>query len=89
MNIKAIYDNGGQSFDRYTVVFDDGSVFGMSHNATSPQGFCQYAGEVSEFDFNADGLPLGEEIDNVPLEVVRQAINICKINMCKFERERK
>jgi len=45
-----IYDNGGVSFDRFTVVLDDGSVFGMSANPLSPQGFNQYIGEAIEFN---------------------------------------
>jgi hypothetical protein len=36
-----IVDNGGSSFDRYTVVFSDGSFLALSHNPTSPQGFSQ------------------------------------------------
>ena len=45
-NIK-VYDNDGKTFDRYTVVID-GSVYSMSHNATSPQGVDQYAGELKD-----------------------------------------
>lgn len=44
-----IYDNGGASFDRFTVVLEDGSVYGMSANPLSPQGFNQYIGEAPEF----------------------------------------
>ena len=48
-NIR-IYDNGGRSFDRYTVVYTgrfkgrDGQCYylGMSHNPTHPQGFGQH-----------------------------------------------
>ena len=40
-----IYDNGGQTFDRYTIIFDDGVAYGMSENATSPDGFNQYLGD--------------------------------------------
>ena len=74
MNIKSIYDNGGASFDRYTIVFDDNSVYGMSHNAASPQGFCQYIGKAEEFDF--DDSVLGVEIDNIPVAVARQIVHI-------------
>ena len=44
----AVYDNGGKTFDRYTAVFDDVSVYdgrtwiayrGMSEDPYSPQGF--------------------------------------------------
>ena len=43
-----LYDNGGKSFDRYTLVlaFD---VFGFSENALMPDGFSQYLGKPEEF----------------------------------------
>jgi hypothetical protein len=43
----AIYDNGGKTWDRYTVIIK-GSVYGMSINACMPDGFNQYCGEESE-----------------------------------------
>ncbi len=42
-----IWDNGGKTIDRYTVIFD-GSVYTMSENALSPQGVNMYMCEVSE-----------------------------------------
>jgi hypothetical protein len=50
-----IYDNGGKTFDRYTVVFTHNFpnrnrkclVRAMSKNPKSPQGF-QYVGEYNE-----------------------------------------
>lgn len=47
MKIRSIYDNKGKTFDRYTVVFDDGSALGLSHNPDSPVGFSQW-GEATE-----------------------------------------
>lgn len=47
--VARIYDNGGKTADRYTVILRDGSVFAMGADATSPRGFNQYAGQVSEF----------------------------------------
>jgi hypothetical protein len=44
----AIYDNGGKSWDRYTVIIGH-DVYGMSDNAREPGGFNQYAGTVEEF----------------------------------------
>ena len=38
MIIKAITDNQGKTFDRYTVYFWDGSYLTLSHNCDSPQG---------------------------------------------------
>jgi hypothetical protein len=38
-----IFDNKGETFDRYTVLIDE-DAFGMSHNPLSAQGFNQYIG---------------------------------------------
>jgi len=45
-----IYDNGGATFDRYTVVYLDRPEYGdmlqclaMSENPLHPQGFCQHS----------------------------------------------
>jgi hypothetical protein len=48
MKIAAIYDNGGETFDRYTVCLGEtdarnlGECLGMSEIPTHPQGFCQH-----------------------------------------------
>ncbi len=61
------YDNGGETWDRFTVVFTgnyrkgsgrDRSWFqyvGMSSNPYSPQGFCQHGENQSQIDVNASG----------------------------------
>lgn len=56
MRIKGIYDNKGKTFDRYTVVFDDGSALGLSNNPDSPVGFSQWCCCV------ARGVDLGKRI---------------------------
>src|SRR5437868_4670533 len=46
----AVFDNGGKSIDRYTVVFlqqpersvNTFAALAMSNNPTHPQGFCQH-----------------------------------------------
>ena len=48
-----IFDNGGKTFDRYTV-FIDNNVFGMSNNPTSPQGFNQVIGEMGKYIDSSD-----------------------------------
>jgi len=58
-----VYDNGGKSMDRYTVFTPDGSVFGMSDNAT---GFNQYVGESDEIP---KGSHLGKKLKSVPKEI--------------------
>jgi len=63
MNIK-VYDNGGETFDRYTVVYldcpahyEDGyEAVGMSIDPTHPQGYGQHCTAML-------GEHLGEEIE--------------------------
>ena len=53
MKVKAIYDNGGKTFDRYTVVYNEieqhrteGNLYsclGMSTMPFDPQGFGQHS----------------------------------------------
>jgi hypothetical protein len=65
MKIKAIHDNKGKTFDRYTVILDDGSALGLSHNPDSPLGFSQWCDAVAE------GVDMGKNIlfENLPLRV--------------------
>ena len=49
-----VYDNGGESFDRYTVIIGT-AVYGMSSNPTSPQGFNQYCSEANQICFENVG----------------------------------
>jgi hypothetical protein len=59
-----VYDNEGESFDRYTVYTPDGSVFGMSENAL---GFNLYIGEHHEIP---QGSHLGKKLNSVPASIV-------------------
>ena len=67
-----VYDNGGITNDRYTVVID-GSVFAMNESPFHPAyGFSQYCGE--NFEWNESW---GEEIHDIaelPEETVRAII---------------
>jgi hypothetical protein len=56
---SVVYDNP-ETFDRYTIFTPDGSVFGMSENAS---GFNQYVGEDSEIQ---KGKHLGIKLKSVP-----------------------
>lgn len=67
MNV-AVYDNGGKTFDRYTVILGE-SVFTMSENATQPDGFNQYAGEVGEIDLRNFPI-LKKELRDLPKPVL-------------------
>lgn len=66
-----VYDNGGETFDRYTVIID-GDVYGMSANPNSPQGFNQYSGKLHELPMARSN---GERvtIESLP-EAVQKAI---------------
>jgi hypothetical protein len=46
-DIVQVFDNGGETFDRYTVIMDD-AVLSMSPNATSPQGVNSHICRLSE-----------------------------------------
>ncbi len=65
-----VFDSGGESFDRYAV-FIDVSVYGMSHNPESPQGFNQYCCPISDISNDDNYAHLGEEIsfNKLPKEV--------------------
>lgn len=85
-----VFDNKGKTFDRYTVVIYEedngtdpqyGSVFGMSSNADSPNGFNQYNGSVAELPaildvlFGGKDKNIGHEVQIADLpEEVRIAI---------------
>lgn len=65
-----IWDNGGETCDRYTVRLDS-AVFTMSEDALSPQGVNMYCGdEMDESHFRADER---RTMADVPAEV-RKAI---------------
>jgi len=72
MKIK-IYDNGGETFDQYTVIIN-GEVYGMSTNAMSPDGFNQYCHPESLL---SDRSLLGKEVqfEDLPNEVQRAIID--------------
>jgi hypothetical protein len=65
MKFKGIYDNKGKTFDRFTIIFDDGTALGLSHNPDSPVGFSQWGESVAE------GVDLGKPItfQELPLRV--------------------
>lgn len=39
-----IFDNGGATLDRYTVIDQNGEMLGLSDNPNHPQGFSQFCG---------------------------------------------
>jgi hypothetical protein len=67
------FDNGGETFDRYTAVFLDGSYLGMSEHPSHPQGFGQHGELQRGHTINSDLSYLGKEvhIDTLPADVQR------------------
>jgi hypothetical protein len=41
-----VFDNGGETFDRYTIILHDGSILGASERPFSHMGFGQFCGDV-------------------------------------------
>ena len=56
-----IYDNGGRSFDRYTVIFHDGDCLGIGDTGNVPNGFCMHVGSIHDGSV-VEGSHLGERI---------------------------
>lgn len=69
LHTVVVYDNEGETFDRYTVYTPDGSVFGMSENA---EGFNQYLGEWYEVE---EGDHLGKKLDSIPDSILKAVID--------------
>ena len=47
-NMKAIiFDNGGKTLDRYTIILSDGETFGASNDPFAPNGFGQNCGNMA------------------------------------------
>ena len=71
MEIYKIYDNGGKTWDRYTLLTEpfhlgkSCDAFGFSENAKNQQGFNQFCGDVYQ------GAKLGKRIsfNKLPIEV--------------------
>ena len=65
MSKVQVYDNGGKTLDRYTVIIDNEDVYTMCHNPNSPTGVNQYAGKLNELP----GAQMGKRINVIPAEV--------------------
>jgi hypothetical protein len=65
-----VYDNDGETLDRYTIFTPDGSVYGMSDNALMPNGFNQYLGDNTEVE---KGSHLGKKLKSIP-ESIKVAV---------------
>ena len=59
-----IYDNGGETIDRYTMIMPDGEAWGFSESPYHPQGFGQYAGSLAGLHtFSHLGKPMKSIMD--------------------------
>jgi len=67
-----VYDNGGETLDRYTIVIDGdlNNCYGMSDDPFHPMGFSQYVGRVVQ-DF-LDGETKLTKIPESIVEAIRQ-----------------
>ena len=66
-NIK-IYDNGGETADRYTAIIH-GSFYGFSDHPFHPQGFSQYCGDVPRGMCSFNHLGKRVKFDSLPADV--------------------
>jgi RNase P subunit RPR2 len=57
-----IFDNGGETIDRYTLVTQDGAVYGFDEDPFHPQGFGQFSHEMKEGQTIDDLRHTGKEI---------------------------
>jgi len=69
LKATVVYDNGGETLDRYTVFTPDSSVFGMSETGG---GFNQYIGDDSEIE---KGSHLGKRLKTVPKDIKSAVLN--------------
>lgn len=67
--MTTVFDNGGETLDRYTIYTPDGSVYGMSENGL---GFDMYIGDVSEIPM---GDHLGKRLDEIPAGILDRVTN--------------
>lgn len=69
LEITKVYDNNGETYDRYTVFTPDGAVYGMSEGG---EGFNQYIGDYTEVEM---GEHLGTKLDSVPESIKNAVLN--------------
>lgn len=93
VEVVAILDNGGKTYDRYTVFFEEAFdvpkydenygpfsyCYGMSESPFHPQGFCCFAGEYS-YRGPESWEHIGHEVefDSLPEQVKRAIHSIAK-----------
>lgn len=72
-----ILDNGGETVDRYTVAFSDGSYLGLSDNPSHPMGFSQW-GEGIDPAWMTERVESGSDLDlalgDLPDRIVKHIV---------------
>ena len=65
-----VWDNGGETLDRYTVLINN-EMYGMSETGC---GFDQYCGNIIDDDVKA-GKHLGKKLKEIPKGIMRKILN--------------
>lgn len=93
-----VYDNGGKTLDRYTVVIDNEYVFGMSYNAVA---YNEFVGEMSRTYAQSGRGGFGKKLKSIPFDIVwaikeklvnwaiKKKLVLIKKNPCGTKRKRK
>ncbi len=70
-----IYDNGGRTFDRYTVFFpgEDLGALGIGKTGNVPRGFCMWVEAIRPGNDDPDGIGCKISFEELP-ESVKKAI---------------
>lgn len=76
-----IWDNGGKTIDRYTVLIG-GEVYGMSDDPHHPQGFNQYSHTIKKGEIYRGGSAPGKKVafeklpDGVQIAIAERMVGI-------------
>jgi len=70
-----IYDNGGETIDRYTIFAPNGEVYGMNENGKE---FNLYLGTETEI---TKGSHLGKRLKSIPNEILFPVLQRIKFNI--------
>lgn len=71
-----IFDNGGDTFDRYTIILESGEIYGASENPFHPQGFGQYSCNVVETSINNDREKYDYEQGKYPDRIIAKHLKL-------------
>jgi hypothetical protein len=81
-----IYDNGGKTSDRYTVILPNKDIYLMSENANAPNGVCIYLGKKTQgfIDYLVESTKAKEEKEisffSLPSGVQKQIVALLKVD---------